>query len=75
MSNFMNKSAAERKEHLLNCASNSFCALLVYYDEDGTIKTCATSEPGCEYDILDLYAKAACDARTMLEETIRLEGR
>lgn len=70
MRNFMDMTQDERRQHMHQCLDNTFCALMLYWDEEGKIKACAFSDQGREYDILELYAHASCKAQLMVEENI-----
>lgn len=70
--NFFTMTQEQRHAHLVEKATQTFCALLVYYDEYGQLKMCATSEKGHESMILDCISLVCCRAESFLEDNLNM---
>lgn len=70
----MSDIANGRKANMHNALDGAYAALMFYYGEGDKIYCCATSDPGCEYDVLGLLAHAGCMAHLIVSDNIALEG-
>lgn len=68
--NFYSMTEPQRKAHLLEKASETCCAILVYMDEYGELKMCATAEKGHESMLFDCISLVCCRAESFLEEQL-----
>jgi len=67
---FMNSTPKQRKEKMQKALDNTYCALMLYYDDDCNVKVCATAETGFEPQLLELLNTAAGMARNAVECSI-----
>lgn len=66
--NFYSMTEPQRKAHLLEQASQTCCAILVYMDEYGKLNMCATAEKGHESCLFDCISLVACRAEAFFDE-------
>lgn len=71
--NFFTMTQDQRHAHLVEKATQTVCALLVYMDEYGELKMCATSEFGHESMILDCISLVCCRAELFLEDHLDMD--
>lgn len=71
--NFFTMTQEQRHAHLVEKATQTVCAVLVYMDEYGQLKMCATSEDGHESMILDCLSYASFHTETFLDEHLDMD--
>ena len=71
--NFFTMTQEQRHAHLVEKATQTFCAVLVYYDENGDLKMCATAEKGHESMVLDCLSYACFHTETFLDEHLDMD--
>lgn len=67
MTTFIERTAKQRKERLQKAVDNTDCAIMLYYDENGEIRTCAAAAEGHEHNLLNLFAASADMARNAVD--------